>query len=193
MSNASIELLFPKPLYIVEGLCTTELCTFENLAHEIVKDGVNRSEEFQVSTTNQINNNVLDYAGLEELKSIILEHSKKFMEALEYDKSFINNASIVDSILNISNAGDYLFPHTHGVCLLAGVFYIKAPKESKIWFYDDLQKIERSYSANVLSTAASSKSYDCVAGRLIIFKPDFIHANKAQPDGEKIAISFKIN
>lgn len=193
MITASVELLFPKPLYIVENLCTTQLVEFETLAHEIIKSGFNRSEDFQVNTTNQLNNNVLNHEGLKDLKNSILEQSKKFMEILEYDRAFIDNASIVDSILNISYGGDYLFPHTHGICLLAGVFYIKAPEESKIWFYDDLQKIERSYSADVLSTNASSKSYNCEPGKLIIFKPDFIHANKAQPDGEKIAISFKIN
>lgn len=191
MINTKLELLFPKPLYIVENLCTEYLPEFEKTAHEIIRNGYNRFDEFQVNTTNQVNNNVLD--SFPQLKTSILDYSKKFMQELNYDSSYIDNAAMIDSFLNISYGGDYLFPHTHGICLLSGVFYIKAPADSKIWLYDDLHKVERHYTSSIPSTSQNSVSYDCLPGRLLIFQPDLIHGNKAQPEGEKIAISFKIN
>lgn len=191
---ASLEYLFPKKLFKVDNLFLDHLECFKEVSLDIINtSGSSRSEEFQVNTTNQFNNKVLEDSRLQILRDEILNYSKEFMTLLNYDSYYIKNCKCVDSILNVSNGGDYLFPHTHGICLLAGVFYIAAPAESKIWFYDDLQKIERSYMDEIPSTASMSKSYDCTPGSLIIFPPDFIHANKSQPVGEKIAISFKIN
>lgn len=191
MTNTSLDWLFPKPVYTIDGLCLDQLQEYEKLAHDIISNGFNRLEEYNVNTTNQVNNNVIEM--FPELKKIILDYSKEFMQLLGYHQSYIDNATIADSTINISYGGDFLFPHTHGVCLLAGVFYIKTPPTATMWVYDDLHKVERYYDAVVPSTCPLSKSYECVPGRMILFQPDLIHGNKLQPEGEKIALPFKIN
>ena len=68
---------------------------------------------------------------LEEFDSI------EFMKTLDYDHHLIEECKFHKMWFNISNENDFLFPHNHGDCLLSGVYYVKAPQNCFLHFYDD--------------------------------------------------------
>jgi hypothetical protein len=92
---------------------------------------------------------------------------------------------------NLSYGGDYIFPHNHGSCLIAGVFYVKAPAGYQITFFDDPKNTrQKQQTYNYLTW--EEYYYECLPGTMLLFRNDQLHGNKSQPDGEKIAISFNI-
>ena len=193
LPQPKLDILFPKHVYRIEDLFLDQLADFETTCRDIITtSGTIREGEWQVETTNQKNNQVLNDPRLVNLRSTILEYARKFMREMQYDEEYIVNADFVDSFTNLSFKGDHLYPHTHGLCLVAGVFYIRAPKGAEVLFYDDIPKIERNYKSACPSTSHEGKAYECVPGTLLLFKSDLTHGNKSQPEGDKIVISFKI-
>lgn len=193
LPQPKLDILFPKHVYRIEGLFLEQLPDFENTCRDIIDvSGTVREGEWQVQTTNQTNNQVLNDPRLDNLRATILEYAREFMREMNYHEDYINNSDFVDSFTNLSFKGDHLYPHTHGLCLVAGVFYIKAPAGAQVWFFDDIPKIERHYKSSCPSTAHESYAYDCIPGTLLLFKSDLAHGNKSQPEGDKVVISFKI-
>jgi len=192
MKNYNIDLLFPKPIYRVHTLFDEELIDLEKSIKEIinqdnsVRDGRNNIDStFQTNSRLHLNKNFVN------LSNFILEHAKNFFKELSYNQHVVENCKFHKMWANISYGGDYIFPHIHGDCLIAGVFYVKAPSNSLITFFDDIDKIRISCDTYG-SLNYEDYSYSCDPGTLLLFKNDMIHGNKKQPDGEKIAISFNI-
>jgi len=94
---------------------------------------------------------------------------------------------------NISDKNDFIFPHHHGFCLVSGVYYVKAPKDSTITFYNNTYFFPNHIEIHTNNMYNSQDvNFNCVAGNLFLFKGDTLHGNKLQPEGEKIAISFNL-
>jgi uncharacterized protein (TIGR02466 family) len=126
-----------------------------------------------------------------DLVNAIYENSKLYLIELGYNDSFIDTLSIETMWANVSQPGDYLFPHVHPNSLLSGVFYIKSTSNNTITFFDDI------YSMNIPpqndnSLNFNTCAYECSPGRMILFKSNFLHGTEKQIDGEKIVISFNI-
>lgn len=188
-----IDLLFPRPIYRKDNLIALEDCLhLEIQIKKNLKDtGVSRDSGNNVDSSFYTSNHLDKIREFEEFSNFILNESKIFLKSLSYNDYAINNCKIQKMWANISYENDFIFPHTHGDCLIAGVFYVKSPPESKIYFFDSFEKTRIRRSAyNDLSY--EEYSYDCNPGRLLIFENNMIHGNKRQPVGEKIAISFNI-
>ena len=129
-----------------------------------------------------------------ELSEAILKNVKNFMTALEYPEKFINECKFNNMWTNISQENDFVFPHHHMTfdkCIISGVFYVKSPPEAKIWFYKNHQiPTIKSHKYNHMTF--EEYYFESEQNRLILFTSDFMHGNKAQPKGEKIAISFNV-
>jgi uncharacterized protein (TIGR02466 family) len=188
-----IDLLFPRSVYRKENLFTEEeRLTLESHIKENLKNsGVSRDCGNNVDSSFYTANQLDKDKNFKQFSDIILDESKIFLQNLSYDEFVIKKCKIHKMWANISYENDFIFPHTHGDCLVAGVFYVKSPPEAKIYFFDNFEKtkIKRSVYNNL---SYEEYSYDCLPGRLLIFENNMIHGNKKQPPGEKIAISFNI-
>jgi uncharacterized protein (TIGR02466 family) len=92
---------------------------------------------------------------------------------------------------NVSGKGGYNFPHTHPGSILSGAYYINTIPENKLVFFDDYINVEM--PTNVDTSTYDHIAYDCIPGRLVMFRSDLAHGNPPQQDdGEKIVISFNI-
>lgn len=192
LNNASIELLFPKPIYRVTDLLTNKLDDFESSIKGLVgNNGSERRDGLNVNTTHQTAGSLFLEDEFKLLADACMLHARDFMKQMCYDQYVIDNCKFHKMWANISNERDFLFPHIHGNCLIAGVFYIKAPQQAKIHFYDDLKSV-RLESKEYNYMTYEEYGYDCVPGSMLLFKNDMLHGNKVQPPGEKIAISFNI-
>jgi hypothetical protein len=93
--------------------------------------------------------------------------------------------------VNYSYHNDFIFPHIHGDCLIAGVYYLKSPEGSTIIFYNDINRITiKNEKYNHLTY--EDMTYPCIPETLFFFKNDMLHGNILQPQGEKIAVSFNL-
>ena len=109
-------------------------------------------------------------------------------------EKFINECKFNNMWTNISQENDFVFPHHHMTfdkCIISGVFYVKSPPEAKIWFYKNHQiPTIKSHKYNHMTF--EEYYFESEQNRLILFTSDFMHGNKTQPKGEKIAISFNV-
>lgn len=186
--------LFPKPLIVIENLFLDKLDFIEKfLKQQIQETGYKRTATQNVNTTFNTNTELYKKEELKFLTDFIRQKSISFITALEYSDNYINRCKFDEMWFNISEEGDFLFPHHHGFCLVSGVYYIKAPKDSTITFYNHSHFYPNHIEVkkpNMFNSPYISMS--CTPGTLLLFKSEMLHGNKLQPKGEKIAISFNL-
>jgi uncharacterized protein (TIGR02466 family) len=103
----------------------------------------------------------------------------------------MQNLKISNMWANKSNTGDFVFPHIHTNSNFSGVFYIEAPEDSTITFYDNIYNMSpESKYLNVFN--GKYTQYPCTVNSMLLFKSDLLHGNEKQPAGNKLAISFNI-
>jgi len=138
------------------------------------------------STNNFVFNKEFDY-----LRKNIFEAVKSYAQALGYTEDQRNRLKFIHMWANESSKGDFNFPHNHAGSLFSGAFYVKAPTDSKITFYDNFNDmtVEPDEPTHL---SHSYTRYNCVENSLLIFKSDLLHGNEKQEDGTKIVISFNI-
>lgn len=194
MQKETLINLFPKPLMLMENVFTEKLDFVESfLKEELQKKGFKRTPTQNVNTTFHTDTNLFEKKEIKFLTDFIYQKAISFITQLQYSDSYISRCKFNEMWFNISDENDFLFPHHHGFCLVSGVYYVKAPKESTITFYDNSyfypNHIE-SKSPNIYNS--QDINFNCKAGNLFLFKGDTLHGNKLQPKGEKIAISFNL-
>lgn len=195
LKNASIQLLFPKPIYLVESALFDHLSAFEDEVHNIMNaipnDCTNKSPALNVASSFLKNNSLHHNPVFQPLTDLALAGAKNFMKEMSYDQSIIDRCAFQIMWCNRSYGGDYLFPHNHGGAIIAGVFYVKAPIGSQITFFDDMKTTRQKQKIyNYLTW--EEYNYNCLPGTMLLFRNDQLHGNTCQPNGEKIAISFNI-
>ena len=107
-----------------------------------------------------------------------------------YEQSYINSIKIANMWFNKSQKGDTVEAHLHQNCVLSGVFYLQTPQGSQLRFHDFTNNYLLPSTATKLSM--NYKWYDCISGRLIMFKSDLPHSTNKQPDGDRTIISFNM-
>lgn len=190
MSEPRIETWFPKTIFVRDNVCTDKL----KLLEKIIKNHnhTKRTGSFNVDSSHLTNRMLQKEKGFDNLSKSIMENVGIYLKNLGYCEDYIKECFIGNMWYNVSNKGDYLFPHSHPGCVVAGAFYIKTVEENKIIFYDSVNpNFEPPKYDNPLNW--STAQYSCIPGRLLIFRSDLIHATPCQlEDGEKIVVSFNI-
>lgn len=184
-----IDLLFPKPLYIVENLKFDNL---ESILNSLIdKKDLSKNSRNNVNSSFESNSKLHSYPQLSDFSSAVLDQGKNFLNEMSYDKKWIDQLKIQKMWVNYSYEQDFIFPHIHGDCLIAGVYYVKAPPNATITFFNDIDRIKiKNETYNQLTY--EDMTYQCIPQTLFFFKNDMLHGNKSQPAGEKIAISFNL-
>ena len=183
-SNPVIDQLFPKAVYKVYGVLIDELPLLETAAKNIIAEtNIKRTGSLNVTSTHSSADQLFLDSRFKSLADVCMLYAKDFMKQMVYDQYLVDNCKFHKMWTNISQQNDFLFPHIHGTCLIAGVFYIKAPTDAQIHFFDDLKNIKhQSQQYNHLTF--EEYSYPCTPGSLLLFKNDMLHGNKSQPAGE---------
>ena len=191
MDEAKLINLFPKPLVLLENVFSDKLDFLESFLKQ--QEGFKRTATQNVDTTFHTDTNLFEKQEIKFLSDFIYKKALSFIRQLEYSNSYITRCKFNEMWFNISNENDFLFPHHHGFCLVSGVYYIKAPKDSTITFYDQSYYYPNHIEIKKPNIYNSKDvNLDCKAGSMFLFKGDMVHGNTLQPKGEKIAISFNL-
>ena len=193
MTDGFIETWFPTSIYIANNLLLDKLPIYEKRIKEIVKDkNIHKTTFLNVNSSwgTEDVNLARDVVFIDLLKEI-QGHVYEFANALGYDESFLKTLKFDQAWANISNENDYLYPHTHAASVFSGAFYIKTYEDSKIYFHNKIDSmIPIPKNDNILNL--KNCKYDCLPGRLLLFKSDLLHSTPRQTHGEKIVISFNV-
>lgn len=191
MPKNQIVKLFPKCLYLRNNVCREDLDVFEDTLKELnVK--LNRSPILNVDSSHQSIDNLHRIKPFDKLEKEILFSVKEYMTDYGYIPERISGAYIQNMWFNISNQGDFLFPHVHYGSFLSGAYYIKCNKENVILFHDEDKHF---YEDVVIPTQYNQtiEAIPCIESRLLLFPSNFRHSTPIQKsEGEKIVISFNI-
>ena len=191
MDEAKLINLFPKPLVLLENVFSDKLDFLESFLKQ--QKGFKRTTTQNVDTTFHTDTKLFEKEEIKFLSDFIYKKALSFIRQLEYSNSYITRCKYNEMWFNISNENDFLFPHHHGFCLVSGVYYIKAPKDSTITFYDQSYYYPNHIEIKKPNIYNSKDvNLDCKAGSMFLFKGDMVHGNTLQPKGEKIAISFNL-
>jgi uncharacterized protein (TIGR02466 family) len=187
--EVEIHALFPKPIFKVDNLFIDKLDYYKKLIKSYNKKLI-RDDYNNVDSSHQlINIHINDH--FKKLFNTILKYTKSFLKETGYDN--IENTKINNSWFNISKKNDYLQKHIHKGSLISGVFYIKSNKNDTINFFDNNDMTVDSERCTEISLSSTAFSFDCVPGRLLLFKSSLEHGTPKQTSKEKIVISFNIN
>ena len=192
MNNYTVENWFPRPIYYADNLCTDKLEMFEKRIKNIVQDKGTRTTKFLGVQSTHLTECELHLDPIfRPLCETIEHHVFNFATILGYDSKKAFNMTIGNMWANVSDQHGYNFPHTHPGSVISGAFYVKTAPENVIVFYDKYEVIELPGENTPYN--GSPVSYNCVPGRMLLFKSDLIHGNPAQETaGEKIVISFNM-
>lgn len=186
-----ITLIFPKSIAIEDNLLPEEaFLKIKNLGRHAVKDFKSyRNGEFNVDSTKLTNDKLHQYVQLQPFAQTVLEKAQDYAKQIGYSEPITNKMQIDNLWVNVSEGGDFVFPHMHPGSFISGAFYAAAPEDSKITFFENL---------NVFSPQADMPTHlnkqkvmvDCKPNRLVLFRSDLIHGVFKQSPGERIVFSF---
>lgn len=188
----TIQALFPKTIFRDESILSQEyLQEVKRLSIQLVNENSSSNTALNVSSTHKTNN-LINYSEYSTLINEIIRRARGYAEALGYSsQTQLQNLKVANMWANQSNAGDFIFPHVHTNSDLTGVFYIDAPQESIITFYDNIYDTSKDPSVvNMFSSRYIQ--VPCIPNSMILFKSNLLHGNEKQPMGDKLAISFNI-
>jgi uncharacterized protein (TIGR02466 family) len=188
-NDYKIETWFPKSVLLVDNLLMDRLSTYSFVLEKIFQNNVtNRNNFLKVDSLHDTDFKLENHPEFNGLIEAISSFSKIYSDKLGFRRTL----ALKNIWANISYQNDYLLPHVHPNSIISGVFYIEAPAESTITFFDNINTMfddaeEPSYFSYKHCT------YECKPGRLLLFKSDFLHGTSSQPEGRKIVVSFNIN
>ena len=186
-----IDSWFPKSVYVVDEFKKDLIFNLEKEIKKLLIP-ISKSSTLFVSSTHTTNRKLHHKEVFKELSDNILLHVRQYATSLGYSENFTNRCHMHDMWYNISEKGDFIFPHSHPGSFFSGVFYVKVSPDNKIFFYDKLD-IHAEMPDTPNSLSFSNVYYNCIPSRLLIFKSDFVHGVPVQEtEGEKIAISFNV-
>lgn len=190
-----IEQIFPDTIYVTKDVCNYLLPSLEKSAKKIAEEkGTLKSPSLWVNSTHRTASfEIKKIHPFDILSNYIKYHTFNYLREMGYVN--YNKLHIINMWFNISDEGDFNFPHSHPGSFLSGVFYIKAPPKTTIQFYDTKRMIGNMLPAdNMNYLSYDMLSYQCITGSMMIWNSNFVHGNPRQmTPGEKIAVSFNID
>jgi uncharacterized protein (TIGR02466 family) len=191
-TTGKIDKWFFKSVYVADGLLTNELAQLEADIKSLHDSyAITRTGMQQVNSLHKTYDQIHTRPELAPLVSVVQLHAKEYLLALGYTMEQISKMVINNMWSNISGEGDFIAPHHHSNSIVSGAFYIKALPDSKLRFYNTPSMMLSPDTFTELSYEYCL--YECIPGRLLLFKSDLMHGTDKQGPGEKIVISFNIS
>ena len=189
MNQHNIVTFFPKAVYCEDNVYKDGLSNLEDSIRALA-DNTRRNSVLNVDSSHRTIKTIHKKPEFIHFAKEIKKRITKFLVIYGYEPAMTRDIEISNMWFNISSQGDFLFPHTHPGSLLSGAFYVKSTTENKILFYEHYKNtyIE---PLKITDLSATTKDFDCVPGRLLLFHSELEHGTPLQKDpGEKIVISF---
>jgi len=197
-----IDSWFPTLVYCSDLNCMDDISMFEDSAASIFGEIEKEPHPFgesslQTSFWHNIYGHLYNDTRFSKLCSNIKKQAIVFCEALGYPNLNENQLVFTNMWLNLIGPHDYHAQHIHstiGRAAISGVYYVDAPPSSKICFGSPYRDAYEPVKPSVHNPANFSKiSYDCVPGRLIMFKSNVYHGYDSHKQlKNKISIPFNI-
>ena len=191
MSN--IKELFKEPIYIVDGVLNNKLSSLHKNCKDIADTYQSYSDKWNpgtafVSISKDIQPHK-DDVGFGEVTDIMFTHAKQFMDDLGFSYHQKKKLFVTRSWFNISYKEDYLERHVHPGTLFSAVFYIETGIDDKILFVRNAyEMMDRPNNMNEWSETV--RYFDCIPGRLILFKGNVMHGVNKQVGGIRNVIVY---
>jgi|694.fasta_scaffold37530_8 uncharacterized protein (TIGR02466 family) len=189
LNNARIDTWFPKSIYVLENFNTNNIKLYEKEIKKL-KSNKKRTDYIQVDSSHHIES-LHKQEVFKNLFDDIKKHILIFLKNLGYNNNSLLKMDFNESWYNISKPGDYLIKHIHPNSIISGAYYLKSNKDDFITFFDNDSMILSPNNYNELSYEYCN--YECIPGRLLLFKSNLNHSTNKQIGKEKIVISFNFN
>lgn len=189
MNQNNIVTFFPKAVYCEDNVYRNGLSELESSIRAL-SENTKRNSVLNVDSSHRAIKTIHTKPEFFSFAKEIKKRITKFLVVYGYDPLMTRDVEISNMWFNISNQGDFLFPHTHPGSLLSGAFYVKSTTENKILFYEHYKNTYMEPS-KITDLSMTTKDFDCIPGRLLLFHSELEHGTPIQRDpGEKIVISF---
>lgn len=198
-----IDYHFPTLVYYSDLNCMDKISDFEFIARDIINKIEADPHPFGESnlTTSfwhDIYGHLYNDDRFSQLCKTISEQALIFSEVLGYSNLIEKQLKFTNMWVNLIGPYDYHAQHIHstiGKAAISGVFYVDAPAGAKICFgspYRDSYEPVKPWINN--PTNYSKVSYDCVPGRLVMFKSNVYHGYDSHRQlYDKISIPFNLS
>jgi uncharacterized protein (TIGR02466 family) len=191
MTTPYIDLFFPKSALVVDDIQLDNIDTFLKRIDELsIKHGTIRDEMLNIDSSHGTHSKLHLDPIFEPLVKSIKEMSRIYLTEYGYDHTYIDSINISNMWFNKSKKDDTVEAHLHQNCILSGVFYLQTPTGSQLRFHDFTNNYQ--IPTTITKLSMNFKWYDCIPGRLIMFKSDMPHSTNKQPDGDRTIISFNM-
>jgi len=191
-----IDCWFPTPIYVAEKICEDIIPVLEKEIKVLQSSGTTRNPMLYVDTlwSSPASRTIKHQYPFNILASEILDNAVVFANELGYKVSK-DDLHIDNMWANISNEGDFNFPHSHGDCYFSGAFYVKTIPENEIYFYHpEFLTGAISFPDEFKPLSFEHVKYPCVESTLMMWRSNLIHSTPRQMvSGEKIVISYNIS
>ena len=183
--------LFPKIVAEFDGVCVDNIPAMIKEVEELSSYGTMRNSTLNVESSHRSIQTIHRLPPFKPLAKEALSNATKFLSEYGYTNQ-LPHLYISNMWFNISEKGDYLFPHAHPGSLLSGAYYLDTDESHYIYFYDMHRNLTESPSfPNDLNT--DTYPMPCTQGMMYLFHSDFIHAvPRQEADARKIVISFNL-
>jgi uncharacterized protein (TIGR02466 family) len=198
MIENRIEILFPTVIFVRDNLLINELELYKKDILDYFKNTKIEKNFYNSKLKNSYydkNNNIFKSSVYTNLIKQILFNCSIYCKELGYSEKQISKYTIQNIWANLVKKYDYHGIHTHanrGNALISGVFYVDTPKSSFLKFenpYKNFYIAEEPDDKNIYNFDYCS--YQCISGRLILFKPYTKHGYDSHLDEkDKISIAF---
>jgi uncharacterized protein (TIGR02466 family) len=193
---------FPTTVVYSDLNCIDDIAVYQELSKEIMSDINCETHPFgesKLSTTfwHPIYGHLDKDIRFNNIALQIKKQSLEFLKVLGYGELPIEKIKFLNLWLNFIGPNDYHALHIHnsiGQALISGVYYIDAPQTAKLSFgspyRDSYVPVKHSYDTY---ENFSKVSYDCVPGRVVMFRSSTYHGYDAHgSDYLKISMPFNI-
>lgn len=190
---STIHELFPKPVYLVDNVLVNELPFYKLWCSEKVKElGASENGLLNVPSTHQTFDRFYEFPEMGNVVATICQHAVSFAEHLGYTTEDMQDVTIKNMWVNHSARGSYIFPHVHRDSLISGAFYIDCTPNDEIIFFNNPLEVMDKKPTRMTDLNIDYKKFNCVPGRLLLFKSNLLHGTQSQQSENKITISFNI-
>lgn len=193
---------FPTTVYYSDNTLTNELDYYKNVCETILESIEYEAHPFGESSLKTTfwhasHGHVDNQDEFQTLKSEILNQAVGFLNFLGFHGIHPDNIEFLNMWINRVGKHDYHAQHIHstiGRSFLSGVFYVDAPPNAVLEFgspyrdsYSPVKPPIDNYSNCTLM------KYECIPGRLIMFKSNVYHGYNNHHNAEKDKISIPFN
>jgi uncharacterized protein (TIGR02466 family) len=197
-----IDNLFPTTVYYTDNNCIDQLASYKLNCLQILEEVKREKHPFgesSLKTTfwHPTYGHLYELTEFQNLKNEIINQAVGFLNFLGFPGISPINVEFINMWINLIEKHDYHAQHIHstiGRSYLSGVFYINAPVGATLEFgspYRDSYSPVKSPVDNYSNY--SLIKYDCIPGRLIMFKSNVYHGyNNHDSDEIKISVPFNL-